>query len=252
MREFSRLERFGRWLDENPGRHLADLETRETGRLMPARYYPVAVQFGSSPAELLDVVNSRRKFRVVAPGEQTGRCVVASDFRALPFGQRSIDLALLPHTLDFVEDPHALLRELTQAMVPDGHVLVTGFQPYSLWGARKWLRLPGEQVPWSGHFFSTARIQDWLSLMGFRVRGGKMLMYRPPLARSKLFDRLQFMERAGDRWWPMLGAVYIIHAQLETMRMIPTAAALKRARFKPRFAQPAARRVHVPIHIRKQ
>ncbi|KAA3631542.1 MAG: methyltransferase domain-containing protein [Proteobacteria bacterium] len=251
MNELNRLERFDSWLEADPGRHLAALEAREIGRLLPARYFPVAVQFGALGADALDAVHAGRKFRVASPGGRTGDGAVASDFHALPFGQRSIDLALLPHTLDMVDDPHALLRELTQAMVPDGHILISGFQPYSLWGLRKWLRLPREQAPWSGHFFSTYRIQDWLSLMGFAIRGGKMLMYRPPLVQQKLFERLRFMEKAGDRWWPMLGGVYIIHAQLETLRMVPNAPAVRRARFKPRLAQPAARRVNLPMHTRK-
>ncbi len=251
MNNLDRLARFERWLDHDPGRHLAEIEARAVAALLPARYFPVAVQFGARSADLLGAVSSGRKCRLTAPGI-VGAGVVNTDFRSLPFGQRSIDLALLPHTLDFVDDPHALLRELTQAMVPDGHLLISGFQPFSIWGARKWLRIPSDEVPWSGRFFTTGRIQDWLSLMGYRVRGGRMLMYRPPLSRQRLFDRLRFMERAGDRWWPMLGAVYVIHARLETLRMIPVAPALTRSRLRPRLAQPAVRRVHLPAHSRKQ
>lgn len=252
MSTLTRLERFDKWLDGSPGRQLAAVEARELPRLIPARYFPVAVQLGSAIPGVLERLNCGRRVTVVAPNGKPGAGVVASDFRALPFGQRSIDLALLPHTLDLVEDPHALLRELTQAMVPDGHIVIIGFQPFSLWGVRKWVRIPGETIPWSGHFFSTARIQDWLSLMGFRIRAGRMLMYRPPLTRPGLFERLSFMEKAGDRWWPMLGAVYIIHAQLETLRMMPTAPAPRRSRFKPRLAQPTTQRIRGPVQIRKQ
>ncbi len=251
MSNLARLEQFDRWLTDRPGSDLAQLEAREIARLLPDRYFPVAVQFGGLNASVLDSISSRRKIRMAVPGAG-GDNVVTCDFRSLPFGHRSIDLALLPHTLDYVDDPHALLRELTQAMVPDGHILVSGFQPFSIWGARKWLRYPSEKMPWSGRFFSTARIQDWLSLMGYGVRGGRLLMYRPPVAHHKLFDRLSFMEKAGDRWWPMLGAVYLIHAQLETMRVIPAVPAAKRSRFNPRLAQPVARRLRLPAHIRRQ
>jgi SAM-dependent methyltransferase len=251
MNNLERLGRFEQWLEGNPGRHLAHLEATEIARLLSDRYFPVTVQFGAQGANALQSVTSGRKIHLAVPG-CGGTGVVASDFVSLPFGQRSVDLALLLHTLDFVDDPHALLRELTEAMVPDGHIVVVGFQPFSIWGARKWLRFPSETLPWCGHFFSTSRIQDWLSLMGYRVRAGKMLMYRPPLARQKLFERLKFMEKAGDRWWPMFGAVYIIHAQLETMRMIPAAAARKRSRFRSRLSQPAVRRVHLPDQSRKQ
>jgi len=252
MNDFERAEQFDRWLAGNPGRHLAALESREIARLLPARYYPVAAQVGATRVDVLGAVNSRRKVRLAGPGHEALPGLVATDFAALPFGQRSIDLAVLPHTLDFVDDPHALLRDLTEAMVPDGHIVVTGFQPFSVWGLRKWLWLPGEKAPWCGRFFSTGRIQDWLALMGYRVRGGKMIMYRPPVKRAALFDRLAFLEKAGDRWWPMLGAVYLIHAQLETMRMIPVVPLSRSARFKPRLAQGAARRVHLPVDVRRQ
>jgi SAM-dependent methyltransferase len=252
MRNLKRLERFDSWLQKSPGKELAELEAGAILELVPARYYPVAVQLGASSTRLLEQINGGRRLTVIGPGERTGIGQVASDFVALPFGQRSIDLALLPHTLDLVDDPHALLRELTQAMVPDGHVVVIGFQPFSLWGLRKWIRIPGEKAPWSGHFFSTARIQDWLSLMGFRVRAGRMLMYRPPVSRPQLFERLRFMEKAGDRWWPMLGAVYMIHAQLETLRMVPTAPARQRSRFSPRLVQPTSQKARGSLQIRRQ
>lgn len=250
MNKPDRLARFADWLDHPPGRELAALEAEAFAALVPGRYYPVAVQFGARGADTLAALSSRRKCYLATPADARDGAV-ACDFRSLPFAPRSIDVAVLPHTLDFVDDPHALLRELTQSMVPDGHVLVSGFQPFSIWGARKYLRIPGDSVPWSGRFLTTARIQDWLSLMGFRVRGGRMMMYRPPLKRSGVYQKLAFLERAGDRWWPMLGAVYVIHAQLQTLRMIPVAPALKRRAFPPRLAQGATRRMRLSASSRR-
>ncbi|GJL82090.1 MAG: hypothetical protein DHS20C01_17240 [marine bacterium B5-7] len=243
IKDLERLEQFDRWLASPQGVQLAERECAAVSELAPERYFPVAAQFGVTGSDLLVDVNAGRRVRVTAPGEHVPEGAVFSDFHALPFGHHSIDLAVLPHTLDFVADPHALLRELTEAMAPDGHILIIGFQPYSLWGARKWLWLPRDVVPWCGHFFSTSRIQDWLSLMGYRVRSGKMLVYRPPIFRQGVHEKLAFLERAGDRWWPMFGAVYMIHAQLETMRMIPLRPLFRTARLKQKFTQPAARRL---------
>ncbi|MCZ7599118.1 MAG: hypothetical protein M5U09_17440 [Gammaproteobacteria bacterium] len=252
MNDFERAEQFDRWLAGNPGRHLAALESREIARLLPARYYPVAAK--SAPPGSTCSARSTAAARCAWPAPDTRPC--RAWWRPISPRCRSASAAstspCCPHTLDFVDDPHALLRELTEAMVPDGHIVVTGFQPFSVWGLRKWLWLPGEKAPWCGRFFSTGRIQDWLALMGYRVRGGKMIMYRPPVKRAALFDRLAFVEKAGDRWWPMLGAVYLIHAQLETMRMIPVVPLSRSARFKPRLAQGAARRVHLPVDVRRQ
>ena len=54
----------------------------------------------------------------------------------LPIATQSIDLALLPHLLEFAEEPHALLREIDRVMMPEGRIIILGFNPWSLWGLR--------------------------------------------------------------------------------------------------------------------
>ncbi len=244
MGELERIDGFERWLGSEPGQRLALREREVAASLLPARYYPVAAQFGAAAIDLLGAANARNRVHLSAPGAglAAGRHRVASDFHALPLGHHAVDLAILPHTLDFVSDPHALLRELHQVMVPDGTLLLSCFQPVSLWGLRKWLRIPADVAPWNGHFFSPRRVQDWLSLMGFRVLGGKITVYRPPVAGQRLYERLALLEKAGDRWWPMFGAVYIIVARLETLRMVPLKPVSKPVTLRPRSVQPAPRR----------
>jgi len=236
-----RLAGFSRWLTSEAGRVLCENEQEGVRNLIPRRYFPVAVQFGAPACAHLDSVNCGRAYTLVPGMEFASDHGLVSDFESLPFGHHSVDLAVLPHALDFVQDPHMLLRELTQAMAPDGCLVVVGFQPYSLWGMRKLLHLRSTEAPWVGHFFSTSRVQDWLSLMGYRVLAGRMMLYRPPMQPQRMFDRLKFMESAGDRWWPMFGAVYVVVARLETMRVIPVGQP-RRRRFRPALA-PVARKI---------
>ena len=58
----------------------------------------------------------------------------APDF--LPIETNSIDLVLLPHILEFSSNPHQILREVQRVLMPEGHVIVCGFNPRSLWGVR--------------------------------------------------------------------------------------------------------------------
>ena len=56
---------------------------------------------------------------------------------ALPFAAASLDLLLLPHTLELSLDPHATLREVERVLVPEGRVVISGLNPASLWGLRQ-------------------------------------------------------------------------------------------------------------------
>ncbi len=227
------LGEFRYWLDSPAGRQLVEMETQVLCDLVPNRYYAVTAQLSAPEFRVIDQVNTGRRIQLIGVGGGHRNGAVVADFHSLPFGHHMVDLAILPHTLDFVSRPHDLLRELTQSLTPDGYLVLSGFHPYSMWGLGKWMRLRRDAAPWCGHFFSVGRIQDWLLLMGYGLRAGKMMMYRPPVRHEGLYNRLALLEKAGDRWWPMFGAVYIIVAQLETLRMIPFGSPGKRVSLKP-------------------
>ena len=59
------------------------------------------------------------------------------DFDALPFDSQSLDLVVLPHALELARDPHLTLREVERVLMPEGRVVIIGFNPASLWGMRQ-------------------------------------------------------------------------------------------------------------------
>lgn len=161
---------------------------------------------------------------------------VCCDFDALPFATQSIDLVVLPHTLELARDPHHTLREVDRVLVPEGRVVILGFNPRSLWGARQWagrcaLRLGAAPeggslfLPRAGGLIAPRRLRDWLRLLSFEVDRGSFGCYRPPLRSQAWLDRLSWTESAGDRWWPALGAVYAYSAvkRVRGMRLIEPA-----------------------------
>jgi len=90
-------------------------------------------------------------------------------------------------------------------------LVLTGFNPVSLWGVRRLLQ--GRQSsPWDGNFLSLLRIKDWLALLGLEPEGGAFMGYAPPFARSEWLKHCRLMESAGDRWWPLAAGVYGIQA----------------------------------------
>ncbi len=140
---------------------------------------------------------------------------------ALPFASSSLDLIVLPHTLEMAADPHLALAEATRCLVPDGKLVIVGFNPMSLWALRQRLGRTGQSLrmagdplflPSAGEFIGYWRLRDWLRLLSFDIEVGRLGCYRPPWSSQKWLDRFGWMERVGERWWPVLGAVYFLVA----------------------------------------
>lgn len=136
------------------------------------------------------------------------------DFTELPFASQSLDLVVLPHVLEFVREPHQILREVERVLIPEGQVVISGFNPASLWGLRQALgRISGAHfLPQDGEFISLLRLKDWLKLLNMEVNRGHFGCYAPPCNTDQWLQHFAFMEKAGDRWWPYFGAVYIVQA----------------------------------------
>jgi SAM-dependent methyltransferase len=209
--------------------------------VLPSLYGTVALQLGRiGKLDLLDAciaptrvmldvdgVQARKRSNVEQTLSAWRTRLVLGESDALPLGERSVDVALLPHTLDFCDDPHAVLREVNRVLRPEGHVVILGFNPMSLWGLRRLVSRRPRPAPWCGQFFRLARVKDWLALLDFEFTQGGMLYYRPPVNRETL-DRLFFFEKAGDRWWPMMAAAYLIVAKKRVFGMTPLSVAWKK------------------------
>lgn len=158
------------------------------------------------------------------PAGGTAPIVLVHDFAELPFASQSLDLVVLPHVLEFAEEPHQVLREVERVLIPEGRVVICGFNPLSLWGARQAAgRMTGTPfLPQHGDLIHLPRLKDWLKLLNMEVNRGHFGCYTPPCHTEKWLHRFEFMDRAGDRWWPSLGAVYILQAikRVKGMRLI--------------------------------
>jgi SAM-dependent methyltransferase len=254
-------EQLLQWFDTPLGRSLQAVEAYRLRTALPSLYGTVALQLGRiGEMDLLDATTAPT--RVVLDGgaprqpksrnnrhvEQlltgTRTSVVLGEPDMLPFDERSVDVVLLPHTLDFCDDPHPILREVSRVLRPEGHVVILGFNQMSLWGLRRLIATRPRVAPWCGHFFRLARVKDWLALLDFECTQGGMLYYRPPVRREHWMDRLYFLEKAGDRWWPMMAAVYMVIAKKRVFGMTPLPVEWKTSKL-PRLVgtEPAVRGV---------
>jgi SAM-dependent methyltransferase len=218
------------WFDTPLGRYVHAREQDYFDHAVADVFGYNAIQVGLPRLEYLRASRiSHRCSLGLEPGVQ-----VRADARDLPLATGSADLILLPHVLEFDPHPHQILREVARALMPEGHVMIAAFNPWSLWGLRR--AFGGRaQAPWNGRFINLPRIKDWLALLGLEIVAGQMACYAPPSREDQWRERFAFMEKAGDRWWPIAGGVFFLQAvkRVRGLRLIMPAWSDRVAAKKP-------------------
>ncbi len=174
--------------------------------------------------------------RALAQNALASAVQFACDFEALPFAEASLDLVVMPHALEHSQDPHASLREAARVLVPEGRVVICGFNPTSLWGwkqrrERFYERFGMGQLylPDSGEFLGYWRLRDWLKLLGFEVESSNFGLWQPAVRSGKWLSHTAWMNSLGARYWPIFGAAYCVVAIKRVRGMRLMGAAWKRA-----------------------
>lgn len=151
----------------------------------------------------------RTEFEAPGPGLSEDLCM---DSRAWPWPADSLDLVVLPHTLERSDDPHACLREVERVLIPEGHVLITGLNPWSLWGRRQMRAGRTAGADRRELLIGYHRLRDWLRLLGFEVQVSRFWGWTPALSTERWMQRWSWMDTLGQRWWPIFGGAYLILA----------------------------------------
>ena len=195
------------WLESPQGRYVMAWEQATIDAVVADLFGYNAIQLGLPQRDLL--AENRIPLRQVA--DDSGQVDVFCDLRQLPFAAHSIDLVVMPHVLEFHADPHQILREVERILIPEGQVIIIGFNPLSLWGVKRKFDRSGE-FPWNGSYLSLNRLKDWLKLLGFEVDRGNLGCYIPPVEQLKWVQGWKIIETAGNRWWNFSGGVYVLRA----------------------------------------
>lgn len=248
-REASIIE-LGHWLNSAPGRQMLAWEQAYLDHAVADAFGFHALQLGLPSLPGLRANRMPHRWVAVEAGAGAGAAsagqIVADtavpdggrisllhcNFDALAFPSASLDLVVMPHVLELAVDPHHTLREVERVLVPEGRLVITGLNPASLWGLRQrgghaWRGMGFSRrapmfLPRAGEFIGYWRLRDWLRLLGFEVASARFGAYRPPLRSQRWLDRFAWMDRVGDRWWPVLGAVYALDAikHVRGMRLV--------------------------------
>jgi SAM-dependent methyltransferase len=186
------------------------------------------VQVGGwgAPGALL---GPRRVATVVYAGcaAEAGAKQVETDGDLLPFAAETIDAVVLPHSLECAGSPHSLVREAERVLVADGHLIVLGFNPWSLWGLRR--RVGPQRFPFDQpHCIGETRLRDWLALLGLETVAVHRHLHGLPLDSEGGLRRAAFLDRWGARSWPMLAGGYVLVARKRRLSLTPLRVARER------------------------
>lgn len=167
---------------------------------------------------------------------QTTDSLIIGSSHKLPFLEHSVDAFLLAHELDFSKDPHQILREVDRSLIPNGHVVIVGFNPFSLAGLFRYLPFKSNRLLRDARFFSSMRINDWLQLLGFETIEQHQLVFSSLLInrQNPVLTRLEALCR---RYLPIFSSVYVIVAK---KRVVPLSLIKPKWKLSPKFSQVGA------------
>jgi len=219
------------WCRQALGQRLAAAEQAALSELLSDifGYHLVVLE---PPCEPESLGSSRILHRVVLSRTAQGmesRPGLLGSAEHLPLKSDSVDAFVLPHVLEPAADAHQVLREIDRCLVPEGHVIILGFNPYSWWGLRRLMFGWRGRVPWTLKFYSLPRLKDWLSLLGFDTIKTRYLFPHPPWQYGVGHAKERLLHRFHRDRWPWLAASYVLVARKRVATLTPI-----KPRWRPR------------------
>ncbi|MEM7401178.1 MAG: methyltransferase domain-containing protein [Pseudomonadota bacterium] len=233
------------WYATPAGQILYNELVETLNNLLPSLFGYHALQIGGL-ADELDLISSSTIGQKIYMTLNSKRGSLASSPLALPFSQDTLDLIVLPHTLDFSPDPHQVLREVHRVLISEGHMVLVGFNPLSMLGLSKLFFARSQRAPWAGHFYSTRRLKDWMSLLDFKVINIEHVGMRPPIQNARFQQRMQFLTKLQQIGLGGLGSLQIFVAKKRELTLTPMPQPWRQSRrmIPVNVTEPTARNPH--------
>nr|VFJ67207.1 MAG: Methyltransferase domain-containing protein [Candidatus Kentron sp. DK] len=226
-----------RWLSCPSGRILLDREKALLDGVLPHLFGHYILQVGRlGDSDLLARSRISRRIVVTLEGDPIvpGYPALCAEPNALPVASDSVDVVVLPHLLEFSPDIRETLREAERVLVAEGHLLLLGFNAWSLVGIWHLLCTRGDEGRHSlpcqgGRFPGLTLIKDTITGFGFDITSVERYFFRPPASNPHLMERLRFLDTFGPRFWPFFSGAYFIVAK----KRITTLTPIKQHRQRP-------------------
>lgn len=217
------LQHWNQWLAQDfLGKQLMHAEQASLTKLLNQHFGKHALLIGvSNQYDLLKAATMPRQ-SLLSPliHDQRGINYIEAELNELPLLSGSLDLVILPHTLEFIDNPRQLLAEACRVIKPEGLIVVCGFNPYSTWGVKKFFAKENV-APWTGNFIQSGKIKNWLQLVDFQIENQISTLFTPPVAKPAWYKKFNFLETMGSKWCSLLGGTYIIAARAKVIPLTP-------------------------------
>lgn len=199
------------WLKTPLGEALLQQEARVVEEALDGIFGEQCMQLGLWGDNRTFLRFTRTQRCSVIAEKAEGEPSAIAEMHRLPVESDSVDAVLLPHTLDYTDRQHAILREVDRVLRSNGQVVILGFKPGGLWGLRR--LVPGAGMPpGADYLVSERRLRDWLQLLDMRIQSASHYFFHWPLPGNRARGSKNW-ERRGQAWWPELAACYMLTAQ---------------------------------------
>lgn len=217
-------ERLLRWLESAIGRELVLRERQCVEEMFANVYGCYLLQLGWGRTFSTPAVKGQMQHRIILEecfSLMGGVGKVLGKQEAMPIATNSMDAIFMPHTLEFSNNPIRVLKEVDRVLISGGHLILLGFNPWSIWGVGKLIFWHSHSIPWCAKFLRPQRVINWLTTHGFQIEQRQSIIFLPPLRQAYLLRRLRRIEPIAAYCLPSNGAVYIIKAIKRTPALIP-------------------------------
>jgi SAM-dependent methyltransferase len=218
------------WLSTPLGRRCLANEQRLLRRVLDRVFGEQLLQIGTwgGPGTFLRHARTQRK--ALVDWRLDGDADLICDPAALAIAADTVDAVILPHTLERIASPHALLREVDRVLRADGQLIVLSFAPTGPWGLRH-LFSPNGYPDGQQRMIREGRLRDWLELLSFEVGLARRYCHTLPLEQFRQVGTFP-KEEWAQRWLPMLSGGYLMHAHKRVHPLTPIRPMWRQPRLK--------------------
>ena len=209
--------------------HYLDIENHRLANLIPhyagrhlLQLSPYSFSsLSTSPIIHKIIISSNYKCKHIT--DKINSSHLESHYTHLPFANDSINLVLMPHTLEVNKSTaQTILTEAWRVLAPSGHLIILGINPISLWGLYRLFSLSKKPTWGDGRFHTIQTLCQWIHFLGGEIQHTESFLFRPPLSSIPgmwLFKKLVWLERVSPWLIPFMGGIYLIIAEKRVKRL---------------------------------
>lgn len=205
------------------GRTLYERETLELSKQLSDCFGYFLVQLGGvQNLSCLESSPIAYHFRCTEEPNFSTHAHFHGDFDGLPLLPKSIDMIFMPHTLEISQSPDAVIQEASTALIPEGLMIIIGFNPLSLFGLAKLIK--GDILkkhPLNIKLIRIGRLRRWLEEANCDIDELRTFYFMPPEEEPKEGKMKEIFEILGKSAWSSSGGCYIVVARKRIANFTP-------------------------------